>query len=115
MIVNLGFVVQLDGQYSVTDLYDSLDTEDLKVDANGSFIVMAVNVLDDNFVIGNIYSPNTERDQLVFMEDLRQVLISIGASSDNKGILRGDWNIVQDVMKDKKGGRIEIKGKSVEK
>ncbi len=45
---------------------------------------MAVKALDDNFVIGNIYAPNTQRDQIVFLEDLFQVLNSIGASSDRK-------------------------------
>ncbi len=59
----------------------------------------------------NIYALNTQREQLVFLEDLRKVLLnSIGTSGENKIILGGDWNIVQDVMKDKKGGRMDIKG-----
>ena len=38
--------------------------------------------------------------RIVVLEDLQKVLNSNGASSDSKIILGGDWNIVQDVMKE---------------
>ena len=44
--------------------------EDLKVDDRGRYIIVTVKVADQNLVIGNIYFPNTQKDQLNFFKKL---------------------------------------------
>ncbi len=71
---------------------------------------MAVMGLYEDFGIAIIYTPNTQADQIVFLEDLllHSSLKTHRASHDSKFILRGGWNIVS--LKDKKGGSMEVKG-----
>ncbi len=88
--------------------------EDLKVDDRGRYIIVTVKVADQNLVIGNIYFPNTQKDQLNFFKKLDRVLNSIRAIKDTKIIVGGDWNIAQDPNKDMEGGRSETKKKSVQ-
>ncbi len=88
-------------------------------DTEGRIIVMVVKIFNANFIIGNIYAPvqSKEKEQIVFLECLDEVLNSIGASSnrDRNIILGGDWNTVQDSEKDKSSGKKKTKTKSAQK
>ena len=74
-----------------------------KADYKGRFIVSNMKVNDKNFVLINVYAPNRDNDQINFYADLDKVLDS-EIENDSTLILGGDWNVVLDPDKDKRGG-----------
>ena len=49
---------------------NNVDVLDKKMDKNGSSLILDIKVDETNFVLFNIYNPNTERKQLATLLDL---------------------------------------------
>jgi len=75
-------------------------------DPEGRYIIVDISCLEDTYVLINIYAPtqNSEKDQITFIKTIQDIL----AIHEGKHIIiGGDFNVVLDPNKDKKGGNID--------
>ena len=61
------------------------------MDKNGRILILGVKVDETNFVLGNIYNPNTETEQVKALLDLGKMLEPIKDLSDKHMVLVGDF------------------------
>ena len=80
-----------------------------KVDYNGRFIICEVEIKEKIFTLVNIYSPNREKEQILFYTDLRNSLRQMNVTSATNILIGGDWNVVQDTSIDKCGGTLAVR------
>ena len=76
----------------------------IKSDRNGRYIITQCTIDDDPFILGNIYTPNAESDQLTFYDSLKKAMLGMGVTSLEEIIIGGDWNVIRDIQLDKQGG-----------
>ena len=88
---------------------------DKKPDKNGCILTLDVKVDDFNFVLVNIYNPNTETEQVATLHDLDKILETIKDSYDKHIVLAGDFNFFFDTSLDLYGGKPTLKKKSIAK
>ena len=69
-------------------------------DTNGIFIILKVKKDNHDFVLCNVYAPNTDGPDI-----FTSVFGSLREHSDQNLIMGGDFNVVQDVNIDRYGGR----------
>ena len=72
-------------------------------DNTGRLILADVTIQDTKFKLLNLYAPNTEEGQLHFLRNLVTVLTR-NTEMENKILIGGDWNLIIDADKDRKGG-----------
>ena len=56
---------------------NKVDVLDKKIDKNGRILILDVKVDESNFVLVNIYNPNTETEQVATLHDLDKMLETI--------------------------------------
>ena len=86
--------------YIGSNKVDVLDKKE--IDKNGRILILNVKVDESNFVLVNIYNPNTETEQVATLHDL---------DID----LAGDFNFFFDTSLDSYGGKPTLKKKSIAK
>ena len=95
----------------------NLDFEVHKVisDEEGRYLIIECEIMDEPFVLVNVYAPNTEDKQVKFLCNLHQILLQHNFTNISQFIMGGDWNIVRNASVDKSGGTDLIKHKSIDK
>ena len=88
---------------------------DKKNDKNGCILILDVMVDETNFVLVNIYNPNTETEQVKTLLDLGKMLEIIKDFSDKHIVLAGDFNFFFDTSLDSYGGKPTLKKKAIAK
>ena len=73
---------------------------DKKTDENGRILILDVMVDETNFVLVNIYNPNTETEQVTTLLDLDKILEVIKDFSDKHIVLADDLNFFFDTSLD---------------
>ena len=73
---------------------------DKKTDKNGRILILDVMVDETNFVLVNIYNPNTETEQVTTLLDLDKILEVIKDFSDKHIVLADDLNFFFDTSLD---------------
>ena len=73
---------------------------DKKTDKNGRILILDVMVDETNFVLINIYNPNTETEQVTTLLDLDKILEAITDLSDKHIVLADDLNFFFDTSLD---------------
>ena len=61
---------------------NKVDVLDKKIDKNGLILILDVMVDDTNFVVVNVYNPNTKKEQVTTLLDLDKLLETIKDFSD---------------------------------
>ena len=85
------------------------------MDKNGRILILDVKVDETNFVLVNIYNPNTETEQVATLHDLDKMLETIKDLYDKHIVLAGDFNFFFDTSLDSYGGKPTLKKKSIAK
>ena len=70
---------------------------------------------ETNFVLVNIYNPNTETEQVTTFLDLGKMLETIKDTSDKHIVLAGNFNFFFDASIDSYGDKSTLKKKSISK
>ena len=73
---------------------------DKKTDENGRILILDVMVDETNFVLINIYNPNTETEQVTTLLHLDKILEAIKDLSDKHIVLADDLNFFFDTSLD---------------
>ena len=68
-----------------------------------------------NFVLINIYNPNTKKEQVSTLHDLDKILETIKDLYDKHRVLAGDFNFCFDTSLDLYGGKPTLRKKSIAK
>ncbi len=74
------------------------------VDELGRYIVIKILIQGKPYVLVNLYAPNTMRDKQLFFRTLCNKLDEMDVSINDELILGGDWNTIQNLHLDRKGG-----------
>lgn len=69
----------------------------------GRMLLADVTIQNTKFKLLNIYAPNTEDSQLNFFHYVRNVMAR-KVDAEDKIMIGGDWNLIIDPAKDRKGG-----------
>ena len=86
-----------------------------KLDSQGRFIILKIQIDNKTFNLVNIYAPNKENDQVKFFQDLGNVILAEKITSSDNNIICGDWNLIQNNKLDKLGGVENIRHNSKKK
>ena len=84
-------------------------------DKNGHNLILDVMVDANNFVLVNIYNPNTEAEQVTTLLDLSKMLEIIIDFFDKHRVLAGDFNFFFDTSLDSYGAKPTLNKKSIAK
>ena len=84
-------------------------------DNDGRYILLRCFINDDYFSLVNVYCPNPEKDQVLFLDKLNLLFTQHSISVLDDVILGGDWNFVKDPYLDKSGGNYITKQNSLSK
>ena len=88
------------------------DMKSKLADDNGRYILLDVTVQGSNYILGNIYAPNKTKEQCSFFEDLQQKLYDFVTCQNQRIIIGGDFNVVNDPDLDCSGGVPKVKESS---
>ena len=88
---------------------------DKRIDKNGRILILDVKVDNTNFVLVNIYNPNTKTEQVATFHDPDKMLETIKDLYDKHIILAGDFNFFFETSLDSYGGKPTLKKKSIAK
>ena len=102
------------GSRGVAILFDNeheYEILNIDKDSDGRFLLIDVNIEDQNFILINVYAPTKDNldAQLLFLDFLAEKLNTF---VDRNIIIGGDFNICINPAIDKKGGKIEQQTKS---
>lgn len=78
------------------------------IDTTGRYIITRVEIQGENFVLANIYAPNKPHEKGNFFEKILNVFETMDVTLTERLIIGGDWNCIQDINRDKKGGNKNI-------
>jgi len=81
-----------------------LEVEEIKCDTNGRFIIMKVKIQEENFVLVNLYMPNMESQQSLFLKDLTKCMNNYGIQASDNILIGGDWNSTSENEIDRASG-----------
>ena len=84
------------------------------IDTNGRYIILYCEVQGNKYLFVNIYAPNTEKLQLLFLSEVEQCMASLNISAGTSIIMGGDFNS-HFTDADADGGRCIIKQRTVKK
>ena len=94
---------------------NKVDVLNKKSDKNGRISILDVKVEVTNFVLINIYNPNTKKEQVSTLHDLDKILETIKDLYDKHRVLAGDFNFFFDTFLDLYGGKSTLRKKSIAK
>ena len=83
-------------------------------DKNGRILVTQVDINGTEFVIVDLYNPNTEQEQINTFEELQSMLTNFDKNSKNF-LFGGDFNFFLDKKLEAKGGKPTLKKRSISK
>ena len=86
-----------------------------KIDKSGCILILDVKVDESNFVLDNIYNPNTKTEQVATLHVLDKMLETIKDLCDKHIVLAGDFNFFFDTSLGSCGGKTTLKRKSTAK
>ena len=81
-----------------------IDIETERIDNLGRYIIVKLLIQGEQFILVNIYAPNTMQEKSKFYQDLCNTLDHMNISLIDNIIMAGDWNTIQNCTLDKKGG-----------
>ena len=84
-------------------------------DNDGCMLILDVDIDDENFILINLYNPNTEAEQLKTLSKLTEMLIKLHLTQNNNIICAGDFNLFFNVKLESYGGNPVFKKRSVGK
>ena len=84
-----------------------------KQDYRGRFLICELEICDERLIIINLYAPNREKEQCEFLIDLMRLMKQMNVKKEDRIIVGGDWNFVQNLILDKKGGTSNIRKKVI--
>ena len=95
----------------------SLEFEEIKTitDDEGRLIIMKCKIQGQTFLIVNAYGPNDEKAHFEFMQKLSRKIDEINCVNTQFYIMEADWNFVEELTLDRKGGNPKIWKNSCEK
>ena len=88
-----------------------IDVIDKILDSKGRFIILKIKSNEIHFNLINIYAPNKEKDQILFLNDLKSIMEANNIHNTDNNIIAGDWNISMGAL-DKSGGAVYSKTKA---
>ena len=62
-------------------------------DNDGHILILDVDIDDENFILINLYNPNTEVEQLKILSKLTEMLTKFHLTQNNNIICAGDFNL----------------------
>ena len=77
---------------------------DYKDDPSGRFLMVKCKIQGHNIFLINVYEPNIEKEHESFLKELHDELVSFYDDELYQVVAGGDWNFVEDLDMDKKGG-----------
>ena len=84
-------------------------------DENGQILILETLVDDSEFILINLYSANTETEQIQRFDELNTLLSNLDLSSEKHIIFADDFVIFLDRSLDAKGGSPSLKKYSLSK
>jgi len=84
-------------------------------DENGRLQLISFDINNKKFLVINIYNENIEKDQIVLLDKLIDVLENLPDLADRHLIIGGDWNFILDKNIDALGGSPQLKLASISK
>ena len=84
-------------------------------DKNGRILILDVNTDEIRYVLVNIYSANTEDEQVQVLSELSELMKNINFFEKNRIVSAGALNAFFDSKLETKGGKPSLKQKSVAK
>ena len=78
-------------------------------DKNGRFIIMNAEIQDSQFLLVNLYAPNTVKEQLDLFSEIKHHIEEFNVDPDNNIIIGGDFNATFKADLDCSGGKPPIK------
>ena len=84
-------------------------------DNDGRILILDVDIDDENFILINLYNPNTEAEQLKTLSKLTEMLTKSHLSQNNNIICAGDFNLLFNIKLESYGGNPVFKKRSVGK
>ena len=82
--------------------------EDSKIDSQGRFIFVKLEIDGEKFILLNIYGPTKQSEKQSFFSKIANNFVELDISINDKLVLGGDFNVIFDSSIDKKGGREKI-------
>ena len=86
-----------------------------KTDKNGRILIIEANVDNTAFLLINLYNPNKEKDQVLILSELDNMLETYNNISNNMIVLGGDFNFFFNTRVEAIGGNPKLKKNSVTK
>ena len=86
-----------------------------KTDKNGRILIIEANVDNTAFLLINLYNPNKEKDQVLILSELDNMLETYNNISNNMIVLDGDFNFFFNTRVEAIGGNPKLKKNSVTK
>ena len=84
-------------------------------DNDGRILILDADIDDENFILINLYNPNTEAEQLKTLSKLTEMLTKLHLIQNNNIICAGDFNLFFNVKLESYGGNPVFKKRSVGK
>ena len=84
-------------------------------DKKGRILILDVDIDDSNYILINIYNPNTEPEQISTLNQLSNLLKSLDINNHKQILFAGDFNLFFDRNLEAKGGNPSLKQKSISK
>ena len=84
-------------------------------DNDGRILILDVDIDDENFILINLYNPNTKAQQLKTLSKLTEMLTKLHLTQNNNIICAGDFNLFFNVKLGSYGGNPVFKKRSVGK
>ena len=84
-------------------------------DNDGRILILHIDIDDKNFILINLYNPNTEAEQLKTLSKLTEMLTKSHLSQNNNIICAGDFNLLFNIKLESYGGNPVFKKRSVGK
>ena len=84
-------------------------------DNNGCILILDIDIDDKNFILINLYNPNTEAEQLKTLSKLAEMLTKLHLTQNNKIICVGDFNLLFNIKLQSYGGNPVFKKRFVRK
>ena len=84
-------------------------------DNDGRILILDVDIDDENFILINLYNPNTEAEQFKTFSKLTEMLTKLHLTQNNNIICAGDFNLLFKIKLESYGGNPVFKKCSVGK
>ena len=84
-------------------------------DGSGRILILECSCNGEKFIFINLYNANNERDQLLTLQMLENLLVNHDPDNECYPILGGDFNFIFDVTLDASGGNPTLKKRSISK